>query len=73
MPKRIFGTQTVTDRAESVTPDLLPIIDRATDAPVWFATGLSGHGCDRTQRQRGARVMDVTGTRPPTLDRLGTR
>jgi sarcosine oxidase subunit beta len=64
----------VADRAESVTPDLLPIIDRATDAPVWFATGWSGHGWAIAPAVSEALASwIVAGTRPPTLDRLGTR
>ncbi|HWL66329.1 MAG TPA: FAD-dependent oxidoreductase, partial [Actinomycetota bacterium] len=46
-PELVDATVTVAvaDRSESVTPDLVPIVDRIEhDPPVWIATGWSGHG-----------------------------
>jgi sarcosine oxidase subunit beta len=72
--RNVSARLTVADRPEAVTADLLPIIDRVPDQPLWFATGWSGHGWAIAPAVSEALASwIITDTRPPSLDLLHQR
>lgn len=60
------------DRAESVSPDLVAIVDRVPDAPCWVAAGWTGHGFALAPAIGEALAAWVlTGRRPGVVAPLG--